>query len=86
MLYQGIMKILKLNVTQPLDTTQKFIKAYFKADLNAFKYTSRQFLRNNQVYSPQPAGFFAWSIYTIIIYLFNSKASEYSEALLYKLN
>jgi hypothetical protein len=53
------MKVLKLNPPQKLSATEKFIRAILTRDLDAFKATSRQFLRNNQHYFPQFTGFTA---------------------------
>jgi len=55
----GSMKVLKLNSQRRLTVTEKFIKAILKNNLDAFKATSRQFLRNNQVYFPDNTGLIA---------------------------
>jgi hypothetical protein len=46
------MKVLKLKKQRSLTVTEKFIKAILQHDFDAFKATSRQFLRNNQAYCP----------------------------------
>ncbi|QKJ30637.1 hypothetical protein HQ865_13025 [Mucilaginibacter mali] len=53
------MKVLKLTPTPKLTATEKFIRAILTHDLDAFKATSRQFLRNNETYLPQFSGFTA---------------------------
>ncbi|MES2277519.1 MAG: hypothetical protein V4592_15955 [Bacteroidota bacterium] len=53
------MKVLKLKPTPKLSATEKLIRAILTHDLDAFKATSRQFLRNNQAYFPQFTGFIA---------------------------
>lgn len=53
------MKVLKLKTDHRLTATEKFIKAILQKDIDAFKATSRQFLRNNQAYSPNFTGLIA---------------------------
>jgi hypothetical protein len=53
------MKVLKLKSQQRLTVTEKFIKAILKDNLDAFKATSRQFLRNNQAYFSDTTGLIA---------------------------
>jgi len=53
------MKVLKLKANRRLTVTEKFIKAILQKDLDAFKATSRQFLRNNQTYCPNFTGLIA---------------------------
>lgn len=44
------MKVVKLNAGDKLTTTEKLIMAILDKDLNAFKSTNWQFLRNNKTY------------------------------------
>jgi hypothetical protein len=44
------MKVVSIQQPRELSATQKFVKAMLKKDINAFKATSRQFLRNNPLY------------------------------------
>jgi len=45
------MKVIHINQSQKeLSLTQKFVQAMLKKDFDAFKSTSRQFLRNNPMY------------------------------------
>ncbi|MEO6521859.1 MAG: hypothetical protein ABIN91_09290 [Mucilaginibacter sp.] len=44
------MKVVKLNTAKSFRETEKLIVAILKRDINAFKATSKQFLRNNQAY------------------------------------
>ncbi len=53
------MKVIKLNPRQEHTATEKFISAILKTDIDAFKATSRQFLRNNQAYLPKLTGLIA---------------------------
>jgi hypothetical protein len=53
------MKILNLNTSRPLNTTEKLIRATLTKDINAFKATNKQFLRNNRVYYPLFMGLIA---------------------------
>jgi len=53
------MKVLNLKITAPLQTTQKLIRAILQRDIDAFKATNRQFLRNNKIYNPQYTGLIA---------------------------
>jgi hypothetical protein len=53
------MKVLKLKTDHRLTATEKFIKALLQKDLDAFKATSRQFLRNNQAYTSNFTGLIA---------------------------
>jgi hypothetical protein len=53
------MKVLKLKKQDRLTATEKFIKAILQDNIDAFKATSRQFLRNNQAYFPNTSGLIA---------------------------
>jgi len=53
------MKVLKLKTDRQQTATEKFISNILKHDWDAFKATSKQFLRNNQAYTPQFTGFIA---------------------------
>jgi len=45
------MKVIHINQSKKeLSLTQKFVQAMLKKDFDAFKATSRQFLRNNPMY------------------------------------
>ena len=62
------MKVLNLNINFPVLQAPHMIKAKLKKDLDAFKATNLQFLRNNQAFNPATPGMIAWSTY-IFIYL-----------------
>lgn len=53
------MKVIKLNTSQSIVKTEKLIIEILKRDINAFKATSKQFLRNNQAYFPDFTGMIA---------------------------
>jgi hypothetical protein len=53
------MKVLNLKINAPLKTTEKLIRAILQRDIDAFKATNRQFLRNNELYNPQFTGLIA---------------------------
>jgi len=45
------MKVIHINpAKKELSLTQKFVQAMLKKDIDVFKATSRQFLRNNPLY------------------------------------
>jgi hypothetical protein len=50
------MKVIKLTPTRTVNVSQKLIIAILKRDIDAFKATNRQFMRNNQAYFPQFSG------------------------------
>jgi hypothetical protein len=53
------MKILNLKRSATLSDTEKLIRAILQNDIDAFKSTKRQFLKNNQAYCPQFMGLIA---------------------------
>lgn len=53
------MKVFNLKVTPALNTTQNLLKAIIEKDINAFKATRMQFIRNNQAYNTNFTGFTA---------------------------
>jgi len=53
------MKVIKLNTGNTISYTEKLIKAILERDIDAFKATSKQFLRNNQNYLPDFNGMIA---------------------------
>ena len=53
------MKILNLTINRPLNTTQKLIKAVLAKNIDAFKLSRMQFLRNNPAYNPNLPGLIA---------------------------
>lgn len=53
------MKVLNLKINTPLQTTEKLIRAILQRDIDAFKSTKRQFLRNNSAYNPNFTGLIA---------------------------
>jgi hypothetical protein len=52
------MKIMNLN-NQPLTTTKNLVKTILTKDIKAFKASNRQFIHNNQTYSPGFKGLLA---------------------------
>jgi hypothetical protein len=44
------MKVIQLNPVKTLKATEKLIALILQKDLDAFKATSKQFIRNNQAY------------------------------------
>ena len=53
------MKVIKLNKSHKQTATEKFISAILKTDINTFKATSFQFLKNNNIYNTQLTGIVA---------------------------
>lgn len=53
------MKVIKLKINAPLQAGEKLLKAMLLKDFDAFKATSKQFLRNNQAYYPSFSGMIA---------------------------
>ncbi|WP_183574582.1 hypothetical protein HDF18_01545 [Mucilaginibacter sp. X5P1] len=53
------MKVLNLKIAAPLKTTEKLIRAILQRDIDAFKATNMQFLRNNKIYNPEYTGLIA---------------------------
>lgn len=53
------MKVLKLKTDREANTTESFIAEMLRRDWNAFKATSKQFLRNNKAYHQQFTGLIA---------------------------
>ncbi|PWK71398.1 hypothetical protein LX99_04421 [Mucilaginibacter oryzae] len=53
------MKVLNLNINFQSLQAPHLIKAKLKKDINAFKATNLQFLRNNQAFNPATTGMIA---------------------------
>ncbi|MBB6107744.1 hypothetical protein HDF23_000474 [Mucilaginibacter lappiensis] len=53
------MKILTLKTRTRQTATEKMISAILERNIDAFKLTSRQFIRNNQLYFPGYSGLIA---------------------------
>jgi hypothetical protein len=53
------MKVISLHPSRTIKATEKLIVAILTRDIDAFKATSKQFLRNNRAYRPHFSGFIA---------------------------
>jgi len=53
------MKVIHLKTDSKIYVTKQLIRTFLEKDLDAFKASSRQFIRNNQVFNPQMPGLIA---------------------------
>jgi len=53
------MKVITMKTSHRPTTTEKLIKAILKRDFDAFKFTNKQFIRNNEAYFPNFSGMIA---------------------------